>query len=144
MGEARAAEPEDAAEKLREALALWRGPALADLAYQPFAQAEIARLGELRLAALEQRIDADLATGRHAELVGELEGLVNEHPLRERLRRHLMLALYRSGRQAEALESYREARRKLSEELGLQPSEELKQLEQAILEHDPALESSPS
>ena len=102
-------------ETLRRALALWRGPALADLAYEAFAQAEIARLEELRLAALEQRIDADLAAGRHAELVGELEALVAEHPLRERLRGQLMLALYRSGRQAEALDAYRQARRELAE-----------------------------
>ena len=143
VGEARTADPGGAAQKLRQALALWRGPALADLAYEPFAQAEIARLEELRLAALEQRIDADLATGRHAELVGELEALVAEHPLRERLRCQLMLALYRSARQAEALDAYREARRELSEELGLEPSEELKQLEQAILQHDPALDLPP-
>ena len=135
-------EPAAAAQTLREALALWRGPPFADLAYQPFAQAEIARLEELRLAALEQRIDADLADGRHAALVGELERLVAEHPLRERLRGQLMLALYRSGRQAEALDAYRTARRELSEELGLEPGEELKRLEQAILRHDPALELS--
>jgi DNA-binding SARP family transcriptional activator len=140
VGEARQAAPESAARKLRQALALWRGPALADLAYESFAQAEIARLEELRLAALDQRIDADLATGRHAELVGELEALVAQHPLRERLRCQLMLALYRSGRQAEALDAYRSARRELSEELGLEPSEELKRLEQAILRQDPALD----
>ena len=110
------------------------------MAYEPFAQTEIARLEELRLAALDQRIDADLAAGRHAELVGELEALVGQHPLRERLRCQLMLALYRSARQAEALDVYRAARRELSEELGLEPSEELKQLEQAILRQDPALE----
>ena len=124
-------------------MALWRGPALADLAYQPFAQAEIARLEELRLAALEQRIDADLATGRHAEIVGELEALVAEHPLRERLRGQLMIALYRSGRQAEALDAYRDGRERLLEELGLEPSEDLKGLEQAILQHDPSLELAP-
>ena len=103
LGEARRAEPDSAAQKLRSALALWRGPALADLAYEPFAQSEIARLGELRWFALEGRIDADLAGGRHAELVGELEALIAEHPLREHLRYQLMLALYRSSRQAEAL-----------------------------------------
>jgi DNA-binding SARP family transcriptional activator len=140
LGEARRAAPESAARKLHQALALWRGPALADLAYESFAQAEIARLEELRLAALDQRIDADLATGRHAELVGELEALVAQHPLHERLRCQLMLALYRSGRQAEALDAYRAARRELSEELGLEPSEELKRLEQAILRQDPALD----
>ena len=125
---------------MREALAIWRGPPLADLAYEPFAQTEIARLEELRLAALDRRIDADLASGRHADLVGELQALVAEHPLRERLRCQLMTALYRSARQAEALDVYSAARRKLSEELGLEPSEELKQLEQAILRQDPALE----
>ncbi len=140
VDEARRAAPEIAAEKLREALALWRGPPLADLAYEPFAQAEIARLEELRLAALDQRMAADLAAGRHAELVGELEALVVQYPLRERLRCQLMLALYRSGRQAEALDVYRAARRELSEGLGLEPSEELKQLEQAILRQDAALE----
>jgi DNA-binding SARP family transcriptional activator len=138
--EARGAAPENAGRKLRQALALWRGPALADLAYESFAQAEIARLEELRLAALDQRIDADLASGRHAELVGELEVLVARYPLRERLRCQLMLALYRSARQAEALDAYRSARRELSEELGLEPSEELKRLEQAILRQDPALD----
>src|ERR671918_961043 len=108
--EARGLPPGAAAEKLREALALWRGPPLADLAYEPFAQAEIARLEELRLTALEERIDADLADGRHADLVGELRARVADQPLRERLRGQLMLALYRSGRQAEALEAYQHAR----------------------------------
>ena len=140
VGEARGADPENAARKLRQALALWRGPALADLSYQSFAQPEIARLEELRLAAVDQRIEADLAVGRHAELVGELESLVVQHPLRERLRCQLMLALYRSARQAEALDAFRAARRELSEGLGLQPSEELKQLETAILRQDPALD----
>jgi DNA-binding SARP family transcriptional activator len=138
--EAGSATPSGAAPKLRQALALWRGPALADLAYEGFAQPEIARLEEMRLAALEQRIDADLALGRHAELVGELEALVARHPLQERLRCQLMLALYRSARQAEALEAYRVARHELSEELGLEPSEQLKQLEQAILRQDPSLD----
>src|SRR5262245_61133077 len=100
----------DAAERLRSALALWRGSALADVAYEPFAQGEIARLEELRLSLLEERIEADLALGRHADVVGELELLVAEHPLRERLRGQLMVALYRSGRQADALESYQQAR----------------------------------
>ena len=140
VGEARNAEPERAARKLREALDLWRGAPLADLEYEPFAQPEIARLREARLTALEQRIDADLACGRHAALVGELEALVSEHPLRERLWAQLMLALYRSSRQAEALEAYRAARRSLSDELGLEPGTELKQLEQAILQHDPELD----
>ncbi len=137
--EARHADQETAAAKLREALALWRGPALADLAYEAFAQVEIARLEEMRLTVLEQRIDADLALGRHPELVGELEALVTRFPLREGLRGQLMLALYRSDRQAEALDAYRAARQELAEELGLEPSEELKRLEQAILRHEPAL-----
>ena len=144
VGEARVAEAERAARKLREALALWRGRPLADLAYEPFAQAEIARLEELRLDALELRIEADLAGGRHTQLVGELEALVAEHPLRERLWMQLMLALYRSSRQAEALEAYRGARRVLDEQLGLDPSAELKQLQQSILEHDPALDLAPA
>jgi DNA-binding SARP family transcriptional activator len=138
--EAAGAPPQPAGDKLREALALWRGPALADLAYEGFAQPEIARLEEMRLVALVQRIDADLALGRHTELVGELEGLVARHPLQERLRYLLMLALYRSARQAEALEAYRVARSELSEELGLEPSEQLRQLEQAILRQDPSLD----
>jgi DNA-binding SARP family transcriptional activator len=141
-GEASRAEPARAAAKLRDALALWRGPALADFAYEPFAQTAIARLEELRLAALEQRIDADLACGRQADLVGELEALIVVHPLRERLRGQLMLALYRAGRQAEALHGYRAFRRELMEELGLEPGEELRRLERAILQHDPELEGS--
>jgi class 3 adenylate cyclase len=143
VGEGRAAladqEAQRAAAILSEALTLWRGPALADVAYESFAQPEIARLEELRLTALEERLEADLACGRHEELVGELEALVALHPLRERPRRQLMLALYRSGRQAEALDAYRGARRALVEELGLEPSEELRQLEQAILRQDPVL-----
>lgn len=128
---------------LAEALALWRGPALADLAHEPALPVEIARLDELRLAALEQRIDADLELGRHAELVLELEALVAEQPLRERFRGQLILALYRSGRQAEALETYRETRRVLVEELGIEPSSELRELERAILRQDPSLASAP-
>jgi DNA-binding SARP family transcriptional activator len=131
---------EAAAGRLREALALWRGPALADFAFEPFAQAPIARLEDLRLAALELRVEADLSLGRHAELVGELESLAAEHPLRERLRQQLMLALYRSGRQAEALEAYRQARSSLVEELGIEPSAALQELERAMLRQDPALE----
>ena len=127
------------ADTLRAALALWRGAPLADLAWEPFAQAEIVRLEELRLAALEDRIDADLALGRHGQLIGELEQLVAEHPLKERLRAQLMLALYRSGRQADALAVYQRARRTLVDELGIEPSDSLKQLELAILAHDPAL-----
>jgi DNA-binding SARP family transcriptional activator/tetratricopeptide (TPR) repeat protein len=130
---------------LREALALWRGPALADLAFEPFAQTEIARLDELRTTAREQLFDVELEGGRHAQLVAELEAFVAEHPLRERPRGQLMLALYRSGRQADALEAYRQARETLVDELGIEPSSELKQLEQAILRHDPgvAFERAP-
>jgi DNA-binding SARP family transcriptional activator len=141
--EAEDAQPKVAGEKLRRALALWRGPPLADLAYEPFARAEIARLEELRAAALEQRIEADLALGRHSQLVGELEGLVREHPLRERLRGQLMLCLYRCGRQAEALESYQAARRVLVEELGIEPGRQLRELHQAILRQDPGLDLAP-
>jgi DNA-binding SARP family transcriptional activator len=128
---------------LRDALTVWRGPPLADFAYEPFAQSEIARLEEAHAAAIEERIDADLALGRDGDLVGELQMLVCEQPLRERPRRQLMLALYRSGRQAEALETYRDARRVLSEELGLEPGPELRLLEQAILKHDPTLLARP-
>jgi DNA-binding SARP family transcriptional activator len=123
-----------------EALALWRGPPLADFAHMRFALPEIGRLEERRLAVLEERIEADLALGRQAELIAELELLVAEHPLRERLRALLMVALYRSGRQAEALEGYQEARRTLVEELGIEPSRELHDLHQAILRQDPGLE----
>ena len=123
-----------------EALGLWRGPALADFRYEAFARDEIGRLEELRLVALEQRLEADLALGRHAEVVPELEALVREHPLRESLRGLLMLALYRSGRQADALAAYQDARAALVDELGLDPGESLQQLEQAILLHDPSLE----
>jgi len=136
-----AKDPETAAELLREALGLWRGPPLSEFAYERFAQEEIARLEELRLEAIEERIEADLAVGRHAELVAELGRLVHEHPFRERLRAQLMLALYRSGRQADALASYRDARRALAEELGLEPSRELRELERAILAQDDKLQA---
>jgi DNA-binding SARP family transcriptional activator len=139
--DAQETEPELAARLLRDALGLWRGPALADLANAPFAQAEIRRLEELHLGALERRVEADLALGRNAELVAELEMLVQAHPLRERLRAALMRALYGSGRQAEALEVYRETRRLLDGELGIEPSPALHELEQAILRQDPALTS---
>ena len=129
-----------AAELLHDALDLWRGDALADFTYEPFAQAEIARLEELRLSALEERIESDLALGLHAALVGELEALVREHPLRERLRAQLMLALYRAGRQADALGVYRDARTALTEELGIDPGPELRRLEGAILRQDAELE----
>jgi DNA-binding SARP family transcriptional activator len=123
----------------RDALELWRGPALDDVRGEAFARSAAERLEEARLAALEDRIDADLDAGRHAVLVGELEQLVEEHPLRERLRGQLMLALYRSGRQAEALDVYRRTRTLLADELGLEPSPELRELEQAILRQDQAL-----
>jgi class 3 adenylate cyclase len=137
--ESRGAELRERAEKLRAALALWRGPALEDLAFEPFARDEVGRLEEARLSALEQRIDADLELGSAGELVGELEQLVGEQPLRERFRSQLMLALYRAGRQADALSAYQNARRVLMDELGLEPSEELRALQHAILEHDPSL-----
>jgi DNA-binding SARP family transcriptional activator len=140
VGEAERDEPAEAAERLRAALALWRGSPLADFAYEPFAQAAIGRLEELRLLALERRIDADLLSGRDAELVPELESLVAQHPLREGLREKLMVALYRAGRQAEALESYRSARRALVEGLGIEPGPALQELEKAILRQDPSLE----
>ncbi|MGH2735694.1 MAG: BTAD domain-containing putative transcriptional regulator, partial [Actinomycetota bacterium] len=124
---------------LDEALSLWRGPALADFAFESFARSEITRLDELRLSALEDRVDAQLALGHEAEVVGELESLTAEHPLRERLRGQLMHALYRCGRQAEALATYREARRALADELGLEPGPDLRELEERILRQDPAL-----
>jgi predicted ATPase/DNA-binding SARP family transcriptional activator len=132
--------PTAASRLLREALTLWRGPPLADLSFEPALEQEIARLEELRLRALEERIDADLALGRHADLVGELHALIADHPLRERLRGQLMVALYRSGRQAEALAAYREARESLVEELGIEPGIALQELERAILTHDAALD----
>jgi len=122
------------------ALALWRGSSLSDFAYEPFAQTEIARLEGLRLACLEDRVEIDLAEGRHSTLVGELEALITEYPLRERFRGQLMLALYRSDRQAEALEVYQDGRQMLDEELGLEPSAALKELQRRILAHDPALD----
>jgi DNA-binding SARP family transcriptional activator len=134
-----AGDAERAAGMLREALSLWRSPPLADLAYEAFVQPEALRLEELRVAALEQRIEADLVLGRHAQLVGELESLVARNPLRERLRGQLMLALYRSGRQADALDAYQSARRALVEELGLEPGTALQELERAILRQDASL-----
>src|SRR5262245_23413891 len=136
--DARGAVPVQASRLLREALDLWRGPALVEFE-EPFAQAEGGRLDDLRLAALEERIAADLALDRHPELVGELEALIGEQPHRERLRAQLMLALYRCGRQAEALAAYRDARAAL-DELGLEPSADLRALEKQILTHDPALD----
>jgi DNA-binding SARP family transcriptional activator len=139
-----AGEAWEAATTLREALALWRGPALAEVAQARFAQAEIARLEGLRLACVSDRIDADLACGRHAELVGELEALVQEHPLSERLRGQQMLALYRAGRQAEALGAYREAYDALVDGLGIEPSPELRALEAAILRHEVPAPQAPA
>ena len=127
---------------MREALSLWRGEPLAEFAYDAFAQAEIARLEELRCSLLEARIEADLAAGGHEELVGELEALVARHPLRERLRGQLMLALYRSGRQAEALSAYQDARKALVEELGIEPGPALQRLQAAILRQEAGLEPS--
>jgi predicted ATPase/DNA-binding SARP family transcriptional activator len=132
-------QPERAAALLREALALWRGPALGELAFEPFAHAEIARLEEQRLAALETRIEADLAAGQHAELVGELRRVVVAHPTRERLMAQLMLALYRCGRQTDALEAYQDTRRGLVNEIGVEPGPRLRELQEAILRHDVAL-----
>jgi DNA-binding SARP family transcriptional activator/streptogramin lyase len=135
--------PAEAARLLDEALALWRGPALADFAFDDFAQDEIRRLEESRLGATEDRIDALLRLGRLGGLVGELDSLVAAHPLRERLRGLSMLALYRSGRQADALQVYRDGRRLLDAELGLEPGPELQRLERAILAQDPGLEAPP-
>jgi predicted ATPase/DNA-binding SARP family transcriptional activator len=135
--------PRDGGELLRQALALFRGPPLNDVAFFPFAQVEVDRLEQMRLAALEDRMEANLAVGRSAELVGELEALVNAYPLRERLWAQLMVALYRARRQADALEAYRRARQYLVEELGVDPSPTLRRLEQAILLHDVTLELSP-
>jgi DNA-binding SARP family transcriptional activator len=129
-----------AVELTARALDLWRGAPLADVAYEPFAQTAIGRLEELRLAALEQRFEAELALGRHAAALAELEALVWDNPLRERLRALLMLALYRAGRQADALETYRAARELLVEELGIEPSRTLVELQRAILAQDPSLD----
>src|SRR5947208_40236 len=139
-----AGEASEAADEIRSALALWRGAPLSDFTYERFAQAEIGRLDELYVSALEDRIEADLALGRQAELVPELESLVTRHPVRERLRGQLMLALYRSGRQAEALSAYRDARRTLLGELGIEPGRALQELERAILAQEAALDASPS
>ena len=133
-------DPTSAATTFRSALALFRGPPLADLALLDFVQPEIRRLEELRLSALMDRINADLALGRGAELVPELEGLVQSNPFQERLRGQLMLALYRSGRQSDALEVYRCTRELLADELGLEPSRALQQLERSMLQHDPTLD----
>lgn len=136
-------EAEGAAKELAGALQLWRGEPLADLAYESFCQSEISRLDELRIAALEDRLAADLERGQDAELIGELRDLVARQPLRERLRAQLIRALYRAGRQAEALEAYGEARAALVEELGIEPGRELQELHAAVLRQDAALESRP-
>ena len=140
VGEATRGASGDAA---RQALALFRGEPLADIAEEPFAGAEIRRLEELRLTAAELAIDAELAAGRHQEVVGEIEALLAEHPLRERVHAQRMLALYRCGRQAEALEAYRQARATLVEQIGIEPGPELQRLHAAILRQDPALAVEP-
>ena len=132
-----AGEAARASETLGDALGLWRGAPLSDFAYEPFAQQEIARLEELRAVALEERIEAELARGRQAQVVGDLEALVREYPLRERIRGLLMVALYRCGRQAEALETYRDGARRLRDELGLEPGPALRELEAKVLAHHP-------
>jgi DNA-binding SARP family transcriptional activator len=138
--DARGEEPRLAAELLRQALDLWRGVPLADLAYESFAQPAIERLQEIRLAALQQRIDAELALGRQATVIAELEQLVDENPLHERFQAQLMLALYRSGRQADALEVYRRTRERLVGEFGLEPTVALRELERTILAQDRSLD----
>jgi YVTN family beta-propeller protein len=134
-------ESDTASRLLEEALAFWRGPTLAGLALESFGRDEVAQLDELRLTVLMDRIDCDLAQGRHEQVLGELQVLVREHPLRERLRAQQMLALYRADRQADALDAYQQARHDLMDELGIEPSESLQRLQQAILRHDPALEA---
>lgn len=136
-------DPDGAAENIRRALDLWRGPALSDLCYERFAQSEIARLEERRWAAFEARVEAELARGRHGDLVADLEAAAAEQPLREHLHGQLMLALYRCGRQAEALKAYRRARRTLVEQIGVEPGTELRALQDAILAQDPSLDAPP-
>jgi DNA-binding SARP family transcriptional activator/class 3 adenylate cyclase len=137
-------EPARAGELLGDALSLWRGPPLAEFGSAPFARLARERLEEMRLSAVERRIEVDLALGRHGDVIGELESLVARHPFRERLRAQLMLGLYRSGRQADALAAFRSARRELMDELGLEPSQSLQELERAILQHDPQLAPAPA
>ena len=139
VAEARAAEPKEALELRRQALSLWRGPPLADVTFEGPARHESGRLSELQLETQIERIDAELVLGRHAALIGELESLVAAHPYQERLHAQLILALYRSGRQAEALQAYQSVRMVLNDELGLQPSQALRGLEAAILRQDAAL-----
>ena len=138
-----AGRPEAAAAALEAALSEWRGPPLADVADAPFADRERARLEELRVAAWEELVDTRLALGRHAEVVGQLDGLIAEHPYRERLRAQQMLALYRADRQADALQAYQDARRALVDELGIEPGERLRELERAVLAQDAALAAPP-
>jgi DNA-binding SARP family transcriptional activator len=139
LHDARRVEPLERRELLERALSLWRGPALAEFTFEQFAQAEIRRLEELRLVAFEERIDADLELGRQGDVIGELEALVRDHPLRETFRRLLMLALYRSGRQAEALEVFQDARTRFVEELGIEPGPELRRLQSEILRQEAGL-----
>jgi DNA-binding SARP family transcriptional activator len=141
---ARGVAPAEAAMLLKEALSLWRGEPLVDVRYASFAQPDAARLDELRVSLAERRADAELELGRHAELVGELEALVAAHPLHERFRAQLMLALYRSGRQADALAVYRDARRVLVSDLGLEPGDELQSLQRSILEHHESVRPPPA
>ncbi len=140
---ARSAAPEQAEAQLTKALSMWRGPALADFAGEPFAVSEAARLNELRLHAREERIEAELALGRHGRLIGDLQALVEEHPLRERLCGQLMLALYRSGRQAEASDLYQRTRQRLVDELGMEPGPDLQLLLKRILQQDAGLAAAP-
>ncbi|MGZ8696116.1 MAG: AfsR/SARP family transcriptional regulator [Gaiellaceae bacterium] len=140
LADARRADPEKAARLYRAALDLWGGPVLAEFDGEPFARVERRRLEELRMVALEERIEADLALGRHGDLIGELDALISEHPLRERLRGQLILALYRAGRQAEALDAYRAARAAL-DELGIEPSAALRQLERQVLAQDVSIDA---
>ena len=144
LADARGLPPRERREHLVRALESWRGPALSEFAFQNFAQPEIRRLDELRLAALAERIDADLELGRHGDVIGELEGLVAEHPLRESFLRQLMVALYRAGRQAEALDVYQAARTRFVDELGIEPGPELRQLQAEILRHEAGIGASPA
>ena len=139
-----AGRPAAAAERLREALGLWRGPALSDVADFAFAQAGVAALEEARLTAVEDRVEADLACGRHVSLAGELDGLAAAHPLRERLCGQRMLALYRCGRQADALAAYQDLRRLLGDDLGIDPNPRLQRLQEAILRQEPGLDWGPA
>jgi DNA-binding NarL/FixJ family response regulator/DNA-binding winged helix-turn-helix (wHTH) protein len=142
-GHVAAGELERAAELFREVLALWRGPTIPDLPFESSARVEVEQLDEVRLSALMERIDCDLALGQHEQVLAEVNVLVREHPLHERFRAQQMLALYRADRQADALAAYRQAREDLIDKLGIEPSESLQRLHQAILQHDPALELAP-